>query len=113
MVHIRSRGDSGTGKRSRKKMQDIIRFYTQTSHGFHFTIYFPIGPCEETSQGGERAKEGARIRAPPVEARDFARLLLGARNRAPRGRRAGPRAWRWARRFARLGVGAPVRVPFF
>ena len=72
------------GSAVEKKMQDIIRFYTQTSHGFHFTIYFPIGPCEETSSTWG-AREGRRA--------DSRASRLGARNRTPRGGRAGSRAF--------------------
>ena len=94
------------GSAVEKKMQDIIRFYTQTSHGFHFTIYFPIGPCEETSSTWG-AREGRRA--------DSRASRLGARNRTPRGGRAGSRAFLltpsafpldfWQRRYIYSSVG--------
>ena len=90
------------GSAVEKKMQDIIRFYTQTSHRFHFTIYFPIGPCEETSSWWG-AREGRRA--------DSRASRRGARFRAPALGRAKSHASRWARRSTRLEVGAQFRAP--
>ena len=79
---------------------------THRPHGTHTQqrgqIYFPIGPCEETSSWWG-AREGRRA--------DSRASRRGAQFRAPALGRAKSHASRWARLSARLEVGAPFRAP--
>ena len=81
------------GSAVEKKMQDIIPFYTQTSHGFHFIKYFPIGSTRRKARGFARLPSRRAISCACSWAREIARLEVGAPVRAPGRRRAGSRAF--------------------
>ena len=93
MVHIRSRGDSGTGKRSRKKNAGHCTFLHTNQPRVSLYYIFPHRSLRRNVVlvGSARRK-----------ARGFARLPS---------RHAISRACSWAREIARLEVGAPVRAP--